>query len=175
MIPILPLASGLTLLALASLSQSALVTNNTYEYIVVGSGPGGGPLAANLARAGHSVLLLEAGDDQTENVNVSQWLNFNIAGNDPATRWDFFVKHSDDEAREARYLHRTWRKPNGDFYVGVDAPAGSQPLGIYYPRAATLGGCAMHNGCLTMVCLSVSTLQYHRVQKECLTPLGSDK
>jgi choline dehydrogenase len=28
-----------------------------YEYIIVGSGPGGGPLAANLARHGHSVLL----------------------------------------------------------------------------------------------------------------------
>lgn len=34
-----------------------------FEYIVVGSGPGGGPLAANLARHGHSVLLLEAGGD----------------------------------------------------------------------------------------------------------------
>lgn len=127
------------------------IDNKTYEYIVVGSGPGGGPLAANLARAGHSVLLLEAGDDQTENLNVSQWVNFNAAGNDPATRWDFFVKHSDDAAREARYLHRTWRKPDGGFYVGVDPPAGANPLGIYYPRAGTLGGCAMHNGCLTMV------------------------
>lgn len=152
MAPILPVASGLVTLALAGLSWSApIINNNTYEYIVVGSGPGGGPLAANLARAGHSVLLLEAGDDQTENVNVSQWLNFNIAGNDPATRWDFFVKHSDDEAREARYQHRTWRKPDGGFYVGIDAPAESKPLGIYYPRAGTLGGCAMHNGCLTMV------------------------
>jgi choline dehydrogenase-like flavoprotein len=40
---------------------AASVNNKTYEYIVVGSGPGGGPLASNLARAGHSVLLLEAG------------------------------------------------------------------------------------------------------------------
>ena len=76
------------------------------------------------------MLVLEAGDDQTENVNVSQWLNFNLAGNDPATRWDFFVKHSDDEAREARYLHRTWRKVDGSFYVGIEPPAGAKPLGI---------------------------------------------
>ncbi|CAI6333128.1 unnamed protein product [Periconia digitata] len=153
MAPIFPLISGIVSLSLLSLFQVApcvAVDNSTYEYIVVGSGPGGGPLAANLARAGHSVLLIEAGDDQTENKNVSQWFNFNPAGNDPATRWDIFVKHSDDEAREARYLHRTWRQTDGGFYVGIDPPAGAKPLGIYYPRAGTLGGCAMHNGCLTM-------------------------
>ena len=77
------------------------------------------------------------------------------------------MKHSDDEAREARYLHRTWRKPDGGFYVGIEPPTNSEALGIvrmdpfkrpeqvltmiqYYPRAGTLGGCAMHNGCLTM-------------------------
>jgi choline dehydrogenase len=35
----------------------------TYDYIVIGSGAGGGPLACNLAKAGYQVLLLEAGDD----------------------------------------------------------------------------------------------------------------
>lgn len=131
MAPLIPLVSGALSLALLSFSAAATpLDNNTYEYIVVGTGPGGGPLAANLARAGHSVLVLEAGDDQTENVNVSQWINFNSAGNDPATRWDFFVKHSDDEAREARYLHRTWRKTDGDFYVGIEPPTGAKPLGI---------------------------------------------
>ncbi|KAF1974523.1 alcohol oxidase [Bimuria novae-zelandiae CBS 107.79] len=152
MAPLLTFAFCIASLALVGLSSAAPpeINNKTYEYIVVGSGPGGGPLAANLARAGHSVLLLEAGDNQTENLNVSQWFNFNAAGNDPATRWDFFVKHSNDAAREARYLHRTWRKTDGAFYVGIDPPAGAKPLGIYYPRAGTLGGCAMHNGCLTM-------------------------
>ncbi|KAF2004363.1 GMC oxidoreductase [Amniculicola lignicola CBS 123094] len=147
---LLSLASLATPILTTPISPAPAISNKTYEYIVIGSGPGGGPLAANLARAGHTVLLVEAGDDQTENVNVSQWLNFNSAGNDPATRWDFFVKHSDDEEREARYLHRTWRKKGGEFYVGTEPPAGAKPLGIYYPRAGTLGGCAMHNGCLTM-------------------------
>jgi choline dehydrogenase len=120
-------------LALNGFANAAAINDKTYEYIVVGTGPGGAPLAANLARAGHSVLVLEAGDDQTENTNVSQWINFNAAGNDPATRWDFFVKHSDDEEQEARYLHRTWRKTDGGFYVGVDPPPGAKPLGIVSP------------------------------------------
>ncbi len=32
-----------------------------YDYVIVGSGAGGGPLAGNLAKAGYKVLLLEAG------------------------------------------------------------------------------------------------------------------
>jgi choline dehydrogenase len=84
MAPLSSIISALALLSVKALAATS-IDNKTYEYIVVGSGPGGGPLASNLARAGHSVLLLEAGDDQTENVNVSNWLNFNIAGNDPAT------------------------------------------------------------------------------------------
>jgi choline dehydrogenase len=84
MAPLSSIIAALALLSVKALAATS-IDNKTYEYIVVGSGPGGGPLASNLARAGHSVLLLEAGDDQTENVNVSNWLNFNIAGNDPAT------------------------------------------------------------------------------------------
>jgi choline dehydrogenase len=66
MAPFLALASALALLILKAFAATS-IDNKTYEYIVVGSGPGGGPLASNLARAGHSVLLIEAGDDQTEN------------------------------------------------------------------------------------------------------------
>ncbi|CAI4214686.1 unnamed protein product [Parascedosporium putredinis] len=90
----------------------------TYDYIVVGSGPGGGPLAANLARAGYSTLLVEAGDDHGSLSVYNELSNFNVAGNDERSRWDFFVKHSDDPERELKYERLT---------------------------AATLGGCAMHN------------------------------
>lgn len=62
-------------LSALSLTQ-ALPTNEahqeeTFDYIVVGSGAGGGPLASRLARAGHKTLLIEAGDDQTGNSNTT--------------------------------------------------------------------------------------------------------
>ena len=41
----------------------AVAAQDVYDYIVVGSGPGGGPLASNLARTNYSVLLIEAGDE----------------------------------------------------------------------------------------------------------------
>ncbi|KAI0838464.1 GMC oxidoreductase [Hypoxylon sp. FL0890] len=124
---------------------SNAVAQSEYDYIVVGSGPGGGPLAVELAKSGHSVLLLEAGSDLSEDPLYQDINKFTEASNDPRTRWDFFVKHSDDPERELKYKHMTWRTTNGSFYVGLDPPEGAEQLGIYYPRAATLGGCAMHN------------------------------
>lgn len=144
--------SAALLSCVLTLSATAAAVNASYEYIVVGSGPGGGPLAANLARAGHSVLLLEAGDDQGDNTNVSQIVNFNKAFNDEKTRWDFFVKHSDDPARERGFEHYVWRLPNGEFFVGSAPPSNATNLGIYYPRAGTLGGCAMHNAGVSANC-----------------------
>ncbi|KAI0108738.1 GMC oxidoreductase [Hypoxylon sp. NC0597] len=122
-----------------------VVAQSEFDYVVVGSGPGGGPLAVELAKAGHSVLLLEAGSDLSEDPLYQDINKATEASNDPRTRWDFFVKHSDDSERELKYKRMTWRTTNGSFYVGLDPPEGAEQLGIYYPRAATLGGCAMHN------------------------------
>ncbi|KAL5045597.1 hypothetical protein BDW71DRAFT_214932 [Aspergillus fruticulosus] len=124
-----------------------------YEYIIVGSGAGGGPLAANLARHGHSVLLLEAGNDQGENLHTQIPAFHTISSEDPAIRWDFFVRHYDDEEQAARDPKMTWATPEGQTFIGTgtDAPSGSKQNGIYYPRAATLGGCTMHNAMMTFL------------------------
>ncbi|KAH7120519.1 hypothetical protein EDB81DRAFT_766576 [Dactylonectria macrodidyma] len=103
---------------------NSVEAKNTYEYIVVGSGPGGGPLAANLARHGHS--------------------NNTLAINDPLTRWDFFVSRDLPEI-EDQFEFTTWRLTDGEFYVSLDPPADAERLGIYYPRAGVVGGCAIHN------------------------------
>jgi choline dehydrogenase len=84
---------------------------NTYDYIVTGSGPGGGTIATNLARVGHSVLLIEAGSDATSDIRT-QILSLNSYDNANVS-WHFFVRHSDDEVREGRYKLLVWRLTDG--------------------------------------------------------------
>lgn len=123
-----------------------------YDYIVVGSGPGGAPVAAHLAENGYSVLLMDAGDDQRSNTNTSIAIVLaDVAAEDQALRWDFFVRYHADEEVEYSNRHYTWQTPEGDYYVGQDPPEGSQRLGIYYPRSGTLGGCSMHNAGAAML------------------------
>ncbi|KAK4149367.1 hypothetical protein C8A00DRAFT_38048 [Chaetomidium leptoderma] len=138
-----------TLLSLALLLHSPLAAAQAvpkdgavYDYIVVGSGPGGAVLATNLAKAGYSVLLLEAGDD-----NPGQ----GFGRYTPTVTWDFYVKHyPEGDPRDNQYSHLTWLTPEGRYWVGQSgAPAGSKLLGVYYPRGATLGGSSMINA---MVC-----------------------
>lgn len=122
-----------------------------YEYVIIGSGPGGGPLAANLARHGHKVLLLEAGDDQGQNLNQKIPMFWSAASEDPTMRWGFFVNHYADEKQAAKDPKMTWETPEGSIFVGLNPPTGSKQKGIYYPRAGTLGGCATHNGLVAIL------------------------
>ena len=102
------------------------------EYIIVGSGAGGGPLAVNLAKAGHKVVLIEAGGEDGDDL-ISVPLFSPLVGEDPRVRWDYFVRQYTDEARQSR----------NSKYV---ADRG----GVLYPRAGTLGGCTVHNLMITI-------------------------
>ncbi len=104
------------------------------EFLVVGSGAGGGPLAANLAKAGFKVLLLEAGDDaEPDNYNCQVPCFHAFASEDEALKWDFFVRHYGSDERQRRDPKLT---PERD--------------GVLYPRAGTLGGCTVHNAMITI-------------------------
>lgn len=103
-----------------------------YDYIVVGSGAGGGPLACNLAKAGYRVLLLEAGGDE-EPFNYQVPAFHAEASEDDNLRWSFYVRHYADDERQRR---------DTKFVREAD---GAVRNGILYPRAGTLGGCTAHN------------------------------
>lgn len=119
-----------------------------YEYVVVGSGAGGGTLAARLAEYGFKVLLLEAGGDPKklkggdapypddpnrlpDDYDVPVF--HAISSENTAMKWDFFVKHYKDPkfaAKDPKYI--------------------PEKGGVLYPRAGTLGGCTAHNAMITI-------------------------
>ncbi|KAK6334221.1 hypothetical protein TWF696_002722 [Orbilia brochopaga] len=121
-----------------------------YEYVVVGSGGGGGPLAARLAIFGHKVLLIEAGDDQGTNINEQVPAFHGLSTQDESMRWDYYVNHYSDPARQARDTKAVYDLPNGGIYTGSSPPSGANLKGILYPRAGTLGGCGSHNALITV-------------------------
>lgn len=122
------------------------------EYVVVGSGAGGGTLAARLAESGRTVVLLEAGGDPRQRAgggpldpegsrlpddyDVPAFHAF--ASENDAMSWNFFVRHYD---RDALQLQDPKYREKWD---------GRRVDGVLYPRAGTLGGCTAHNAMIML-------------------------
>jgi choline dehydrogenase-like flavoprotein len=119
-----------------------------FDYIVVGSGAGGGPLAARLAQNGFRVLVIEAGSGETavtppaESPEISLVPALHaVSTEDPQLSWRFFVKHYDVPP-----TGNDWKR-----YPPASATDEAKAGGdIFYPRAAALGGCTIHNALITI-------------------------
>ena len=116
----------------------------TFDYVVVGAGAGGGVLAARLAEAGKRVLLLDAGDDPAKPSDEAPQIRplssdymvpafHPFASENPALKWDFWVRHYGSAAQQKK----DWRYRQCWEGETVD--------GVLYPRASGLGGCTGHN------------------------------
>lgn len=108
------------------------------DYIVIGSGAGGGTVAARLAENGATVLVIEAGGDPNTSDSPGMPEDYEVpafnaqASENPATAWNFGVHHYADPERAAR------------------DPKLMDDGRILYPRAAALGGCTAHNALIFM-------------------------
>ncbi|MDQ2948103.1 MAG: FAD-dependent oxidoreductase, partial [Acidobacteriota bacterium] len=113
--------------------------NGDFDYIIIGSGAGGGPLAANLAKSGFKVLLLEAGDDSCSSGDTGRLMYevpifHGLSTEYQGCSWDFFVRHYSDDIQQER-----------------DSKFVPEKGGVWYPRAGTLGGCTAHNAMITVI------------------------
>ncbi|KAF7346957.1 Choline dehydrogenase [Mycena venus] len=111
---------------LDALEECPTSDSSIYDYIVVGSGAGGGPVAARLAEHGFSVLVIETGVDQGKNINTTSASLASAAVEDPKID-----------------LNYTIREYPPDFPI--------QRNNIWYPRVAAIGGCTIHNGMLNNI------------------------
>lgn len=138
-------------------------TTTEYDFVCIGSGPGGGHMCSNLAIAGFKVLLIEAGGDYGEEL-IQSVPAMNIASTeDWSMEWAYYIHKYDDteeDKRDSKMVYNTtegkmWTSYNQTGNLGTpatsgDIPEGAEPLGIYYPRTGALGGCSRHNALFSM-------------------------
>ncbi|RBP36574.1 choline dehydrogenase [Roseimicrobium gellanilyticum] len=125
--------------------HAAAGRETTYDYIVVGAGAGGGPLACRLALAGKKVLLLDAGGDPAKSQSRDYPdakpgevhdtpCYYAAASEDKEMSWQFSVRHYADTKRQ---------EEDDKYNPKHDDPVGTG--GVFYPRSAGLGGCTAHH------------------------------
>jgi choline dehydrogenase len=115
------------------------------DFIIVGAGAGGAPLAARLVERGYTVLVTEMGPEKpppphgvkVENTDVP--LLHSETTEDDRHSLPFFVNHFDGAPEDSL-----------DPKVHLPENARRDERGIFYPRAQGVGGCTVHNAMITI-------------------------
>jgi choline dehydrogenase len=103
------------------------------DFIIVGGGAAGCPLAARLAERGYKVLVLEMGPAKPPPAENSAVENTEVpllhpeTTEDPRHQLNYFVNQRGETPTHA-----------------------TDETGVYYPRAQGLGGCSIHNAMITI-------------------------
>jgi len=147
-----------------------------FDYIIVGSGAGGGPLAVRLAESGKTVLLIESGGDTaaidpTEPEKLKEVYEapgyHAAATEDTEMSWMFSVRHyssTNEQVKDSKYNKRDTESnavqtagnaaesppqpPDKKFLDGTGIRGGLR--GIFYPRSSGLGGCTSHHAMIVV-------------------------
>ncbi|KAJ7455758.1 hypothetical protein FB451DRAFT_1564794 [Mycena latifolia] len=116
---------SLPVLRAAALPACPDVSESEFDFVVVGAGVGGGPIATRLAESGYSVLVVDAGHDVIS-VNTTIPFHFGRAVEDPQLELNYTL---DEFSHGAKF-------PRND---------------VWYPRARGLGGSTVHNALVNNV------------------------
>ncbi len=121
-----------------------------FDFVLVGAGAGGAPLAARLAERGYSVLVCEMGPAKPDTPPEAVVENTHVpllhaeVTEDQRHALTFFVNHFDAPAADP--ADPKWHTPQ----KGSPPDRAEDETGLFYPRAQGVGGCTVHNAMITV-------------------------